>query len=175
MPNKEALASKKKQVEELVELLKGTKTGVLVDYRGLSVEADTKLRKKLREANVAYSVYKNRLVKFALESANLAELESILHGPTALATSADDVVAPAKILHEFAKEYELLEIKGGFMEGKVVGVATIKQLATLPSKEVLIAKLLGSLQSPMYGLANVLNANLSGLARALNAAAQKAS
>ena len=175
MPNKKVLEGKKQIVTELEALLKETKTGVLVDYRGLSVEEDTKLRRKLREAGVKYSVIKNRLIKFALENAKLTELEPILKGPTALATSADDVVAPAKVLHDFAKENELLEIKGGFMEGKVVDIATIKQLATLPSKEVLLGKLLGSLQSPMYGLANVLNGNISGLARALNQAVAKAS
>ncbi|MCL2740155.1 MAG: 50S ribosomal protein L10 [Oscillospiraceae bacterium] len=175
MPNKKVLEEKKQKVVELEALLKATKTGVLVDYRGLSVADDTELRNKLRAAGVTYSVIKNRLIKFALEGANLAELEPILKGPTALATSADDVVAPAKVLHDFAKENELLEIKGGFMEGKVVDIATIKQLATLPSKEVLLSKLLGSLQSPMYGLANVLQGNISGLARALGAAAAKAS
>jgi len=175
LPNKKVLEEKKQKVVELEALLKATKTGVLVDYRGLSVADDTELRNKLRAAGVTYSVIKNRLIKFALEGANLAELEPILKGPTALATSADDVVAPAKVLHDFAKENELLEIKGGFMEGKVVDIATIKQLATLPSKEVLLSKLLGSLQSPMYGLANVLQGNISGLARALGAAAAKAS
>lgn len=173
LPKKEVMDIKKAKVAEIVELINGTKTGVLVDFRGLTVEEDTKLRNRLREANVKYSVIKNRLIKFALEEANLQELESHLKGPTALATSDSDLVAPAKILHDFAKENELLEIKGGFMEGKVVDAATIKKLATLPSKEVLVSKLLGSLQSPMYGLANVLNANISGLARALGAAASK--
>jgi len=175
MPNKKVLEEKKQIVAGIETLLKETKTGVLFNFRGLDVEAATKLYNNCRAAGVKCGVYKNRLIKFALEGANLAELEPILKGPTAIATSADDVVAPAKILHDFAKENELLEIKGGFMEGKVVDIATIKQLATLPSKEVLLGKLLGSLQSPMYGLANVLNGNISGLARALNAAAQKAS
>jgi len=173
LPKKEVLDAKKAKVAAIVELINGTKTGVLVDFRGLTVEEDTKLRNRLRQANVAYSVIKNRLIKFALDAANLTELESILKGPTALATSDTDLVAPAKVLHDFAKENELLEIKGGFMEGKVVDSATIKKLATLPPKEVMLSKLLGSLQSPMYGLANVLNANIAGLARALNAAAQK--
>lgn len=157
MPSQKVLESKKAQVAELIEILKNAQTGVLVDYRGLTVEEDTDLRNKLREANVTYFVAKNTLLRFAANEAGLSELDTILHGPTALAVSSEDEVAPAKVLADYAKDNEKLEIKSGFMEGRVMSLDEIKQLAATPSKEVLIAKMLGSLNSPISALARLLN------------------
>ena len=156
MPNAQVLEAKKAQVAEAVELLKNTQTGVLVDYRGLNVAEDTDLRNKLREANVKYFVIKNKILKRAVEEIGLEGLDEVLHGPTALAVSAEDAVAPAKVLSEFAKSNEKLEIKGGFMDGSVMGLDEIKKLAATPNFETLIAKMMGSLQSPISGLARLL-------------------
>jgi large subunit ribosomal protein L10 len=157
MPSQKVLESKKAQVAELIETLKNAQTGVLVDYRGLTVEEDTDLRNKLREANVTYFVAKNTLLRFAANEAGLSELDTVLHGPTALAVSSEDEVAPAKVLADYAKDNDKLEIKSGFMEGRVMSLDEIKQLAATPSKEVLIAKMLGSLNSPISALARLLN------------------
>ena len=115
MPSEKVLESKKAVVAEITERLKNAQAGVLADYRGLTVAQDTELRKKLREAGVEYTIVKNTLTRFAANEVGLSELDPILHGPTALATSSDDVVAPAKVLVEFAKANEQLEIKAGFM------------------------------------------------------------
>ena len=158
MPSEKILERKKQHVADITELLKGSAAGVLVDYRGLTVEQDTKLRSKLRESGVKYSVIKNTMLRFASDEAGLSELDPILHGPTALATSADDVVAPAKVLMDFAKENDALEIKAGFVDGKVISIDEVKVYASIPSKEVLISKMLGSLQSPISALARTLQA-----------------
>ena len=117
MPSQKVLESKKAIVAQLTERFQNAQAGVLADYRGLTVEQDTALRVKLREAGVEYTVLKNNLTRFAANAAGLEELDPVLHGPTAVATSTDDVVAPAKVLVEFAKENEALEIKGGFVDG----------------------------------------------------------
>ncbi len=158
MPSEKILERKKQHVADITELLKGSAAGVLVDYRGLTVEQDTKLRSKLRESGVKYSVIKNTMLRFASDEAGLGDLDPILHGPTALATSADDVVAPAKVLMDFAKENDALEIKAGFVDGKVISIDEVKVYASIPSKEVLISKMLGSLQSPISALARTLQA-----------------
>lgn len=158
MPSEKVLENKKAIVAQLAERLKGSQAGVLADYRGLTVEQDTALRVKLREAGVDYTVVKNNLTRFAVNEVGLNELDAFLKGPTALATSADDVVAPAKVLVEFAKENEALEIKAGFVDGKVIDVDEVKVYAAIPSKDVLIAKMLGSLQSPISALARTLQA-----------------
>ena len=173
MPSEKILEQKKQQVIDLVEKLKSASAGVLVDYRGLTVEEDTQLRRKLREAGVEYAVVKNTLTRFASNEVGYGEFDPVLHGPTALALSFTDVVAPAKVLVEYAKENDKLEIKAGFIEGKVVSLDEIKALADLPSKDVLVAKLLCSMSSPLQGFVNVLNGNVSGLARVLNAYAEK--
>ena len=173
MPSANILEQKKQIVAELIETLKSAQAGVLVDYRGITVEEDTRLRSKLREAGVEYKVVKNTLTRFAANEVGYTEFDPILNGPTALALSFDDAVAPAKVLVEFAKSNEKLEIKGGFVEGKVLSIDEIKALAELPSKEVLVTKLLGSMASPLQGFVNVLNGNVSGLARVLNAYAEK--
>ncbi len=173
MPSAKILEQKKQQVNEMVDKFQRAASGVLVDYRGLTVEEDTKLRAELRQAEVEYAVVKNTLTRFAADEVGFNEFDPILNGPTALALSFSDVVAPAKILVEYSKKNEKLEIKGGFIEGKVVSVDEINALASLPSKEVLVAKLLGSMKSPIQGFTNVLNGNLSGLARVLQAIADK--
>lgn len=158
MPSEKVLENKKAIVAQLTERIKGSQAGVLADYRGLTVEQDTALRGKLREAGVDYTVVKNNLTRFAVNEAGMNELDAFLKGPTALATSADDVVAPAKVLVEFAKENEALEIKAGFVDGKVIDVDEVKVYAAIPSKDVLISKMLGSLQSPISALARTLQA-----------------
>ena len=158
MPSAKVLENKKAVVAELTERLKNAQAGVLADYRGLTVAQDTELRTKLREAGVEYTIVKNTLTRFAANAVGLGELDPVLHGPTALATSADDVVAPAKVLVEFAKNNEQLEIKAGFVDGKVISVDEVKVYASIPNKETLIAKMLGSLQAPIGNLARTLDA-----------------
>ena len=125
MPSEKVLEAKKAQVAELIEALKGATTGVLVDYRGLNVEEDTNLRNKLREANVKYFVIKNTLLLRAAKELGLDALEEALHGPTAIAVSSEDAVAPAKVLADFAKENDKLELKAGFMDGAVMSLDEI--------------------------------------------------
>ncbi len=158
MPSEKVLENKKAMVAQLVERLKNAQAGVLADYRGLTVEEDTNLRRKLREAGVEYTVMKNSIIRFAAREVGLEGLEDILEGPTAIATSTDDVISPAKVLNDFAKDNEAMEIKGGFVEGNVITVDEVKQYASIPSKEVLISKMLGSLQSPIGALARTLQA-----------------
>ena len=158
LPSEKVLESKKAIVEQLKERLQNAQAGVVADYRGLTVAQDTELRAKLRETGVNYTVVKNNLIRLAAKEVGLEELDPILHGPTAIATSDEDVIAPAKVLVEFAKANEALEIKSGFIDGKVVSVDEIKMYASIPSKEVLISKMLGSLQSPISALARTLQA-----------------
>ena len=162
MPNAQVLEAKQAQVAEAVELLKNTQTGILVDYRGLNVAEDTELRNKLREANVKYFVIKNKILKRAVDEIGLEGLDEVLHGPTALAVSTEDAVAPAKVLSDFAKSNEKLEIKGGFMDGSVMSLDEVKKLASTPNFETLIAKVMGSLQSPISGLARLLSTIVDG-------------
>ena len=173
MPSAKVLEEKQQIVNGLTEKLKTAVSGVLVDHRGLTVEEDTKLRRELRQAGVEYSVVKNTLTRFAANNVGFSELDPILNGPTALALSFTDAVAPAKILCGFAKKNDRLEIKSGFVDGKVISVDEIQSLATLPSKEELLAKLLGSMNSPLQGFVNVLNGNLTGFVRVLNSYAEK--
>ena len=158
MPSQKVLESKKAIVGELKERFQNAQAGVLADYRGLTVAQDTELRVKLREAGVNYSVVKNNLARFAANELGMEALDEVLQGPTAIATSDTDVIAPAKVLVDFAKENEALEIKGGFVDGKVVTLDEIKVYASIPSKEILISKMLGSLQSPISKLARTLQA-----------------
>ena len=158
LPSEKVLESKKAIVEQLKERLQNAQAGVLADYRGLTVEQDTELRVKLREAGVNYTVVKNNLTRFAVKEVGLEDLDPVLHGPTAIATSDTDVIAPAKVLVDFAKDHEALEIKSGFIDGKVISIDEIKMYASIPSKDVLISKMLGSLQSPISALARTLQA-----------------
>ena len=144
-------------VEEIKAKVDGVATVVLVDYRGLTVEQDTRLRKNLREAGCEYKVYKNTLMKRAFEGTDFAQLDELLDGPSAIAISKEDATAPIRILNDMAKEAEALEFKGAIVEGTFYDVDGIKTLASIPSREELISKLLGSLQSPITNLARVLN------------------
>ena len=161
MPSEKVLEQKKAQVAEVAEALKSAQTGILVDYRGLTVEEDTKLRNDLRAAGVNYFVVKNTLLRLAANQVGLEELDGILHGPTALAVS-EDPVAPAKILFDFAKQNEKMEIKSGFMDGKVMSMDELTTLAKTPSKETLIAKIMGSLNAPASNLVRLLNTIVEG-------------
>ncbi|MFD2369469.1 50S ribosomal protein L10 [Brevibacillus sp. GCM10020057] len=140
-------------INEIADKLRESQTTVVADYRGLTVAQVTELRKQLREAGVEFQVLKNSLTRLATAKESLTELDQYLTGPNALAFSKDDVIAPAKILAEFAKKNEKLEIKGGVIEGKVVGAEQIKALAALPSREGLLSMLLSVLQAPMRNIA----------------------
>ena len=144
-------------VAEISELLNGAATAVVVDYRGLTVAQDTELRKQLREAGVTYKVYKNTMIKRAAEGTDFAALDPHLEGPTAIAVSKEDATAPARILAEFAKKADKLEIKGGIVEGSYYDAKGMQVIATIPSREVLLGRLLGSMQSPIANFARVLN------------------
>lgn len=144
-------------VDEIKAKIDGAATVVLVDYRGLTVEQDTKLRKGLREVGCEYKVYKNTLMKRAFEGTDFAQLDDLLDGPSAIAISKEDATAPIRVLNNVAKEAEALEFKGAVVEGTFYDVDGVKALASIPSREELISKLLGSLQSPITNLARVLN------------------
>ena len=156
MPNAKVLESKKQIVAELKEKMANAASCVLVDYKGINVADDTKLRKELREANVKYTVVKNTLLKLAAQEAEIAIPEEVLNGTTALAISAEDPIAPARILCKFAKDADKLEVKAGVVEGTVYDEAGVKALATIPSREELLSKLLGSIQSPIANFARVI-------------------
>jgi large subunit ribosomal protein L10 len=173
VPSEKILAKKKNIVSELSEKIKNAKTIVFADYRGLTVEQDTELRNALRKAGVDYGVVKNTLTKLAADENGLSELAPHFNGPTSMAISNDDVVAPAKILAEYSKKYEKLQIKAGVVEGKIFDESSIKALAALPPKEEMLAKALGSMKAPITGFVNVLNGNIRGLVVALNAIAEK--
>ena len=168
-----ALEEKKKLVEELKEKIGSAQSIVIVDYKGLTVFEDTELRKTLREANVEYRVLKNRLMQKALNELGYTEFDEALNGPTAVAFATADPAAPAKILLESADKTKKVSIKCGMVDGAYITPDGVKELATLPSKEVLIAKLLGTMSAPISGLARVLNETISGLARVLNQIAEK--
>jgi large subunit ribosomal protein L10 len=175
MPSEKILAQKQQVVTELAGKLKSAVSGVLVDYKGITVEQDTKLRAELRKANVYYAVKKNSIISLAAKQIGLENLDSALSGTTAIAISDNDLIAPAKILAKFAEDNKTLNLKAGFIEGKAVSAQEIGELAKLPSKEVLVAKFLGSMNAPISGFVNVLNGNLRGLVVALNAIAEKKS
>lgn len=144
-------------VAEISELLNGAASAVVVDYRGLTVAQDTELRKALREAGITYKVYKNTMIKRAAEGTDFAALDPDLEGPTAIAVSKDDATAPARILAEFAKKADKLEIKAGIIEGTYYDTKGMQVIATIPSRDVLLGRLLGSMQSPITNFARVLN------------------
>ncbi|MBQ0098689.1 MAG: 50S ribosomal protein L10 [Oscillospiraceae bacterium] len=158
MPSVKVLEEKKALVAALAERLKDSCTGVLVDYKGINVADDTKLRKDLREAGVDYSVVKNTLLSRAFEEANLTDLQSTLSGTTALATSKEDYTAAARILCGFADKNKTFEVKGGYLDGEVVDLATIISLSKLPSREVLLANVLGAFQAPIASFARAIQA-----------------
>ena len=157
MPNENILNAKKKKVEEITELLKNAKSGVLVNYSGITVEDDTKLRKELREAGVKYAVEKNTLLRFAMQNAGLEQLNSVLEGATAIAI-ADDETAAARILGKYAEDHENFVLKAGFIGSEIYDADGVKALSKIPSKETLLAQLVGSLQGPVQKLAATLQA-----------------
>lgn len=148
---------KKPIVDEISEQIKDAQSVVLVDYRGLTVEQDTQLRKQLREAGITYKVYKNTLMNFAFKGTDFEAMSSYLEGPNAIAISKEDATAPARILAKYAKTVPALELKAGVVEGMFYDAKGIQAVATVPSREELLSKLLGSLQSPITNLARVLN------------------
>ena len=149
---------KEAKVAEIKEKLEKAQGVALASYQGLTVEEDTMLRKSLREAGVEYKVYKNSLVTLAANELGLSDLEQYLEGPVSIACGYEDATAPARVLNDFAKDHKKLELKAGVVDGIVYDKAGVEKLATIPSKEVLIAKLLGSIKSPISSFARVLSA-----------------
>lgn len=158
MPSQVILEKKKQQVAELKEKLSNAVAGVLVDYRGISAGDDTVLRKELREANVEYTVVKNTMLHLAIEGTDLAELDNLLEGTTAIAISAEDHTAAARILGKYADEHDNFNLKGGFLDGKVIDLATVNSLAKLPTREVLLATVCNAFNAPISAFARVLQA-----------------
>lgn len=158
-------------VAGIKEKLSTTKGAVLTNYRGLTVAQDTKLRRQLREAGVEYRVFKNTMTRIAAKEAGIEGLDPYLEGPTAIAMSYTDPVAPAKVISDFVKENKLqaLEVKAGLVEGKVIDANGVKALASLPAREVLIAQVLAGMQAPIAGFVNVLSGSLRNLVYALEA------
>ena len=158
MPSKSILEQKQAIVADLAEQLKNSPAGVVVNYQGITVEDDTKMRKALRAAGVNYMVMKNSLTGRACDEVGLSDMKQYLTGMTAIAIGTTDAIAPAKVLKEYAEKIESFNILAGYLDGQVVGKDTVITLADIPSKEVLIAKFLGSIKSPLYGLAYALQA-----------------
>lgn len=148
---------KKPIVEEISASIKDAQSVVLVDYRGLTVEQDTQLRKQLREAGITYKVYKNTMMNFAFKGTDFESLLPYLEGPSAVAISTEDATAPARILCKFAKTADALEVKGGVVEGIAYDAKGIIEISKIPSREELLSKLLGSIQSPITNFARVMN------------------
>ena len=167
------LKAKEAEVAEIQEKIEKSQSIMFLDYRGLNVTEVTELRNKMREAGVEYKVIKNTMVRRAAEKAGIEGLDAILEGPTAVAFGYNDPVAPAKILVDFVAETKKTQIKGGVLAGKSMDVAEIKYLASLPSKEELLAKMLGSLNAPITGLVMALNGIPRNLVYALNAIKEK--
>ena len=160
MPSNKILEEKKLVVESLAAKMQSAAAGVLVKYEGIKVSEDTELRNALRKAGVEYTVMKNTLTGRACDIAGYADMKQYLSGMTAIAISQDDPLAPAKVMKQFADKIDCFEIKAGFVDGNVIDMAGVEALAATPSKEVLIAKMMGSLMSSLYGFAYVLQAKI---------------
>ena len=157
MPNAQVLSEKQAIVAALAERLQNAASGVFVDYKGINVADDTKLRAELRDAGIEYTVVKNTLTRFAIDRAGFNELEPILNGTTSLATTTGDPIAPIRIISEYAKKMTgKFNLKAGFMDGKVLPMEELTKIAELPSKEALYAKVLGTMLAPITSLAVVL-------------------
>lgn len=169
MSSQAVLEAKQLVVNEISDKMQSAVSAVLTDYRGLNVAEATKLRKELRDAGVEYKVLKNTLTKLAADKVGLEGLKKDLVGPTAIAFSYEDPVAPARILTKFAKEHKKLVLKSGVVEGKVIDLAGITALAELPSREVLIAQVLAGFQAPISGFVNVMQGNIRNFACVINA------
>jgi large subunit ribosomal protein L10 len=161
-PEKEAV------VKELTEKFNSSKSLVITDYLGLNVAEMTELRKQLREAGVDFKVVKNTLATIAANDVEMEEMTEFFSGPTAIAFGEEDAVSPAKILVEYAKEHEVLEIKAGFLNGEIISKEKVESLAEIPSREELLAKAFASMKAPLTGLVNVLQGNIRGLVQVLN-------
>lgn len=158
LPNAKVLSEKQAIVEALAERIKNSSAGVLVDYQGINVADDTKLRRELRDNDICYTVVKNTLTRFALHKLGIEELDGVLNGATSLATSTGDPIAPIRILSDYAeKSADCFTIKAAFMDGKILDDAEIKEIAALPSKDALYAQVFGTLLAPITSLAVVLN------------------
>lgn len=153
MPSTAVLERKKQMVADLSERIKNSCAGVVVDYKGINVEDDTKLRKELREAGVEYTVVKNTILGRAVEDAGLAGLEDVLEGTTAIATAADDYVASARILQKFADSHDNFSLKSGYLDGEVISMDKLMALAKLPSREVLLATVCSVFNAPIAAFA----------------------
>lgn len=171
MANAKIIAQKEELVNKLAEELKGAKGIVFADYRGITVAQDTALRRKARTAGVEYRVVKNTMVRLAAQKAGIEGLDTYLEGLTVMALSTEDVVAPAKLVSDFIKESKIktYKIKAGIIDSTVIDDKGVEQLANLPSREVLLAKMLGSMQSPIAGFVNVLAGSMRNLVYALDA------
>ncbi len=175
MPNAKILSEKKAVVEALAERFKGASAGVFVDYRGITVAEDTQLRRELVSNEVEYSVVKNTLTRFALEKVGLSDLDSVLNGTTSLATSAGDPIAPIRIINEYSKKMgDRFNIKAAFMDGKVLDAQEVEEIAALPSKDALYAKVLGTMLAPITSLAVVLGQILEQQGGSVESAAAEA-
>lgn len=158
MPNASVLEKKQQQVAALAEKISGAVTGVVVDYKGITVAEDTALRKELRENGVEYFVVKNSILGRAIEGTSVEGMKSVLEGTTAIALSAEDYTAAARILCKFAEGHDNFKVKSGFLDGEVADVATIESLAKLPSKEVLLATVCSAFQAPIITFARAVQA-----------------
>ena len=158
MPSEKVLELKKQQVAALKERLDGSIAGVVVDYKGISVEDDTKLRKELREAGVEYTVVKNTILGRAIDGTSLADMGSALEGTTAIATSKDDYVAAARILGKYADKSNTFNLKTGYLDGEVISLEKLEELAKLPSREVLLATVLSAFNAPIASFARAVQA-----------------
>lgn len=162
-------AQKQAQLVEIQQVLAEAKSAVLVNFRGLTVAEDTELRRKVREAGARYTVYKNTLIALAVKESGLEALDPVLEQNTAVCSSAEDAVAACKVICDFAKTHDKMQIKAGVVDGKVVTADEVKAIASLPPKEVLVAKMLGSLNAPVAGLVRTLNGTMAKIVYALDA------
>ena len=154
---KKAYIEKQAIIDEIKDKFERAESAVVIDYMGITVAQADAMRKKLREANVDYTVYKNTLVKRAIDGTDYAPMAEVLEGPSALAFSYDDATAPARALNDAIKEFKMMEFKGGFVEGEYYDKEAIAQIASIPSREVLISKFMGSIQSPISSFARVVS------------------
>lgn len=154
---KKAYIEKQAIIDEIKDKFERAESAVVIDYMGITVAQADAMRKKLREANVDYTVYKNTMVKRAIDGTDYAPMAEVLEGPSALAFSYDDATAPARVLNDAIKEFKKMEFKGGFVEGEYYDKEAIAQIASIPSREVLISKFMGSIQSPISSFARVVS------------------
>ena len=154
---KQAFVEKQVVIDEIKDKFERAESAVVIDYMGITVEEANAMRSKLREANVDYTVYKNTLVKRAIDGTDFAQLAEVLEGPSAFAFSYDDATAPARVLNQAIKDFKKMEFKGGFVEGEYYDKDSLTQIANIPSRDELIAKFMGSIQSPIANFARVVN------------------